>query len=909
MSVSSATNAGHLAPSVAPDVLPQRAVQAQAIGSEKAIPTSGPTIGSPKRRRNPTSSSALTEADYLIPKNWVWMAPLLVAAFVTIAGSSGMMPPVQCIVLLCLSVCLVAANRLFMGLERRSVDSAAFRFGAMLGGVALPLAMFGSATAICANIVTHPHWVMVISIQVAIGAFASVLLSGRLPSAVAANIALWAGTAVLLGSYGSIIILITAILFWIYLAHRHVGLERTTLEERHELARQQNRAEELLAEYEETGQGWFWVTDRRGMLSYLSPTIGKVLEQDVRTLIGRPFSQLFILDSDNREGERTLNFHLSARSSFQDLAVRAAAPGVEERWWAITGRPIHDDFNNFIGFRGSGTDLTEKRKSQESATRLAHYDSLTSLANRFQMSQTLEKILGAQRQDHRACSVFLLDLDRFKQVNDSMGHPAGDALLTQVAQRLERTVDKAGRVGRLGGDEFQVIIPGAHARDDLAILAKRIIENLSQPYSIDGQSVMIGVSIGIALSPNDGVTSEALIRNADLALYAAKDGGRGRHHFYAQDLHEDAEERRQLEHDLRDALVNGGLELYYQPVVQTTTEKITGFEALLRWTHPKLGPLSPAKFIPIAEETGLIAPIGEWALRTACQDLARWPETVRVAVNVSPIQFNNPALPSIVTSALAAAQVSADRLELEITESVFLNDDAGTDAMFAALKRVGVRLALDDFGTGYSSLGYLKKAPFDKIKIDQSFVRGATMKGSRNGAIISSIVSLAEALGMETTAEGVETLDELDLIRMLGCSHIQGYIYEKPLNSKSATARLESGLIAIAHGPRAARQRRHTMLRKVVLDCAGEKYAGTIRNISANGALVEGLWNVPAGTVFTIQLDSQQAVVGISRWSQDDRMGVEFASEIALDDRGRFVANQQNQLRGPGDGSLIRKTG
>ena len=459
--------------------------------------------------------------------------------------------------------------------------------------------------------------------------------------------------------------------------------------------------------------------------------------------------------------------------------MRAATPGEEERWWSVTGRPIHDSFNNFVGFRGSGTDLTEKKRSQEDASRLAHYDSLTSLANRFQMSVTLEKILNSQRIEQRACAVMLLDLDRFKQVNDTMGHPAGDALLTQVAQRLERTVDKVGRVGRLGGDEFQVIIPGAPRREELAQLSQLIIENLSHPYSIDGMSAVIGVSIGIALSPDDGVTSEALIRNADLALYAAKDGGRGRYHFYAPDLHSDAEERRQLEHDLRDALSSGGLELHYQPVVHTTTEKITGFEALLRWNHPTLGALSPTKFIPIAEEAGLIAPIGEWALRTACMDLATWPESVRVAVNVSPLQFANPSLPAIVTNALAAAQVSPERLELEITESVFLNDDAGTDAMFAALKRIGVRLSLDDFGTGYSSLGYLKKAPFDKIKIDQSFVRGATMPGSRNGAIIASIVSLAEALGMETTAEGVETLDELDLIRMLGCSHIQGHIYDK----------------------------------------------------------------------------------------------------------------------------------
>jgi diguanylate cyclase (GGDEF)-like protein len=569
--------------------------------------------------------------------------------------------------------------------------------------------------------------------------------------------------------------------------------------------------------------------------------------------------------------------------------VRAATPD-EERWWSITGRPTYDTFNNFQGFRGSGADLTEKRRSQEHASRLAHFDSLTGLSNRFRMSQTLEKILNAPQVHNRASTAFLLDLDRFKQVNDTLGHPAGDALLKQVAQRLERCVGAQGRVGRLGGDEFEVILPGKIERDALGHLAHQIIESVSQPYSIDGSRVMIGASVGIAIAPDDGVTSEALIRNADLALYAAKDGGRGRFHFYAQDLHTDAEERRQLEEDLRDAVTHGGLELYYQPVVHTATEKITGFEALLRWNHPGQGFISPAKFIPIAEDTGLIAPIGEWALRTACKDLAQWPANVRVAVNVSPLQFANPALPSIVASALAHAGVNAERLELEITESVFLNDDEGTEAMFRALKGLGVRLALDDFGTGYSSLGYLKRAPFDKIKIDQSFVRGATEPGSRNGAIIASIVSLAEALDMETTAEGVETLDELDLVRILGCSHVQGYIYERPLSSPNAAARLATGLIAIAQGPRSARATRQSMLRKVDLEHGGHSYQGMIRNISQTGALVEGLWNVPAGTIFRIQLSDGHVVTGTCRWSSEDRMGVEFATALPLDDDGRIIS-------------------
>jgi diguanylate cyclase (GGDEF)-like protein/PAS domain S-box-containing protein len=737
---------------------------------------------------------------------------------------------------------------------------------------------------------------------------AAVLLTRRPTAMLLAQLGLWGGLssakltpeiAVLL-LYGGGVSLI--------LAHLDARRAKTERRRQSEIERAQLRAEEMLAEYEDSGLGWFWETDRRGTIAYVSPHIGKLLGKDPQQLIGRPFTELFILNAPGQVGERTLSFHLTARSSFQELAVRAATAN-EERWWSINGRPNYDEFDNFLGFRGSGSDLTEKRRSQEHASRLAHYDSLTGLANRFQMSQSLEKILNARQEEHRACSVFLLDLDRFKQVNDTLGHPAGDALLKQVAQRLTAAVSDLGRVGRLGGDEFEVIIPGRLPRAEFAHLAQRIIESLSRPYEIDGHRVVIGASVGIATSPDDGVTSEAIIRNADLALYAAKDNGRGCYHFFAPDLHSDAEERRQLEHDLRDAIASGGLELYYQPVVQTTTEKITGFEALLRWDHPTKGPMEPARFVPIAEDAGLIAQIGEWALRTACYDLATWPESVRVAVNVSPLQFANPALPAIVTSALASAGIKPERLELEITESVFLNDSEGTEAMFAALKGIGVRLALDDFGTGYSALGYLKKAPFDKIKIDQSFVRGATIAGSRNGAIISSIVSLAEALGMETTAEGVETLDELDLVRILGCSHVQGFIYEKPLSSADAAQRLQTGLTAIAVGPKSNRAMRQTMLRRVVLDHEGERYDGTIRNISATGAMIEGLWNVPAGTVFNIQVAEGRSIGATARWSRDDRMGVEFASSLSLDSSGRVdMAAPAGILRETADEPL-RKAG
>ncbi len=840
--------------------------------------TAGPT-----RQRG----SARDSLPDLIEPDWRLMAPILVGAAILTGISTLSVPRFATIGMLLAGIAIAAMTPIAARIERERLGVAIQRSGLAALLVGLPMLLFGLAIAHW-DARSQIPWQNSLGIMVIVGSLAAIILHRRVGSTFVAQLSLWSGQAIVFGSRGAYFALAIGSAIGLYTSLRQSRSDASAALADRERQRAQLRAEEILHDFEQTGQGWFWETDRRGQLVYVSPPIGDLLGCGSEKLCGRPFSELFIPDPQGQENERTLAFHLTARSAFVELALRAATRG-EERWWSVGGRPLYDTFGNFVGFRGSGNDLTEKRRSAENASRLAHYDSLTGLANRLQMAQTLEKILAAPKLDHRDCAVFLIDLDRFKQVNDTMGHPAGDCLLTQVASRLERAIGEFGRVGRLGGDEFQVVLPGRHRSEDLAQLAVRVIRDLSEPYSIDGQRVMIGASVGVALSPADGVTSEAIIRNADLALYAAKDGGRGRHHFYNEDLHSDAEERRQLEQDLRDAIATGGFEVHYQPVVHTSTERITGFEALLRWNHPTRGPLSPAKFIPVAEDSGLIAQIGEWVLRKACHDLAQWPESVRVAVNVSPLQFANPALPAIITHALAAAQIHPARLELEITESVFLNDDESTDAMFLALKRVGVRLALDDFGTGYSSLGYLKKAPFDKIKIDQSFVRGATINGSRNGAIIASIVSLAEALGMETTAEGVETLDELDLVRMLGCSHVQGYIYAKPLTHAAATEQLLAGMTAIAHGPRAARSIRHTMLRKVMLEHGGQQYHGTIRNISSTGAMVEGLWNVPPGTIFRIILAEHGAVTATARWCQEDRIGVEFSAPLELDDAGRVA--------------------
>lgn len=820
------------------------------------------------------------------PRNWNYQMVGVLGGIFACFFESGQLPPTLSLAMIGLSLLLLASGQLLFTMCQRIE-----RGGSLLAsGVTIVLPHFllgmGFLHWVAAGVLA---WELVLAVMLCLGAIASAYLR-RHPGAIfCAQLALWAAPVVALESMSGYITLIISTLLAALVTLGQMRELHREAEMRQALDRVQTRARDILADYEETGQGWFWETDRRSLLTYVSNPVALAVGSTPEELIGRPVIDLFDLEDTGAKNERTLMFHLSARSSFRELPVRAGIAD-EERWWSVSGRPVFDDFNNFVGFRGSGTDLTEKKRSQEHASRLAHFDSLTGLANRLQMSKTLEKILESPQVDNRHCSVLLLDLDRFKHVNDTMGHPAGDALLKQVGERLGCSVGGLGQVGRLGGDEFEVIVPGRSDRDQLGEMGQAIIHALSQPYSIDGQSVVIGVSIGIACSPDDGLTSDDLIRNADLALYAAKDGGRGRFHFFSNDLHVEAEARAQLEQDLRDAIVKGELELYYQPVVHTASEEISGFEALLRWQHPVKGWIPPQKFVEIAEESGLIEQIGEWALRTACHALASWPHDVRVAVNVSPLQFANPQLPTIVASAISQAGINPSRLELEITESVFLADDEGTDAMFAALKRLGVRLALDDFGTGYSSLGYLKKAPFDKIKIDQSFVRGAAQPESRNGAIIASITSLADALGMETTAEGVETLDELDLVRRHGCSHVQGFIYDRPMSAADALARLESGLSAEAHGPRSSRAARQTMLRKVVLDHHGHLYNGTIRNISVTGAMVEGLWNVPVGTQFAVHMSDECTLICTTRWCEEDRLGVEFNAKLNADINGRIEA-------------------
>jgi diguanylate cyclase (GGDEF)-like protein/PAS domain S-box-containing protein len=640
-------------------------------------------------------------------------------------------------------------------------------------------------------------------------------------------------------------------------------------------------AEALLKEFESSGKGWFWETGRDGALTYISESVAKAVGRDPTDLVGRAFTDLISTEvSDgSATSERTLGFYLSSHVAFQDLIVRAKTKN--EIWWSLSGRPVHNELGHFFGFRGFASDLTKMRQSEVELDRLAKQDSLTGLANREMLRRALDDALvGALRRKH-LCSVFLLDLDRFKAVNDTLGHPAGDTLLRLVSLRLRDAIGELGQVGRLGGDEFQVVLPATSSKDELSKLAQGIIDSLSRPYTINGTAVSIGASVGIVTSDYDDRTSDDLMRDADLALYAAKAAGKGCYRFFAPEMHEAARERQLMESDLRLALEKEQLKLVYQPSVDASSEAVTGFEALIRWHHPEHGLVSPAAFIPLAEEIGLINEIGEWVLKTACEEAAKWPEQVSIAVNLSPVQFKSPALPTNIRTILLETGLPASRLELEITEGVFLSNDDHVHEMIAALKAIGLKLALDDFGTGYSSLSYLQRVPFDKIKIDRSFVSGASDPESRNAALIRAMVGLASDLKMQTTAEGVETQEELQLVRDLGCALVQGYIFGKPMPPEEAAELAKKGEAKLPEQlpPREPRMR---IIRAALLHHGGRVIGARLRNISSGGALVECREEMPVGAHIQLDFAAGGLIAAEVRWTKGTQFGVQFAEKFNL---------------------------
>ena len=461
----------------------------------------------------------------------------------------------------------------------------------------------------------------------------------------------------------------------------------------------------FLGDFEAGGKAWFWATDTQGQLVYLSPSFARSSGLEPEMIPSVALSDLILHDDgsatiDTGSTGRTLSFHFNGRTGFADVVVRSAQD--PEVWWSLSGRPLLDAQGFFAGFRGYALDLTGSRRADAEIARLAHYDALTGLPNRVLMRRTLQGLLASEEKlkGQGDCGLFMLDLDRFKTVNDTLGHPVGDALLEQVAQRLSRVIGDKGCVCRLGGDELTVVVPDVQDRDELAQLADAAIKRLSFPYTIGSSTVSIGASVGIAISPFDGDCPDELLRNADLALYAAKDAGRGIHSFYQPQMHSHADERRMMEDDLREALRRGQFRVVFQPIIDLANGRPCAFEALMRWDHPTRGAIPPDVFVPVTEEIGIIPTIGDWVLRTALAAAADWPETIRISVNMSPLQFRSPNLPAVIANAIASAGISADRLEIELTEGVFIAQDAEIDECFATLKALGIGFALDDLGSG-----------------------------------------------------------------------------------------------------------------------------------------------------------------------------------------------------------------
>ena len=545
----------------------------------------------------------------------------------------------------------------------------------------------------------------------------------------------------------------------------------------------------LLRDFEENASDVLWEIDARGHLCHASPRLLRLLGKSADVLQAHPVAlwlqQVLPADAGDGDGPAPAEqlaalMHLLDRGMpFRDTPL-VTSRGGKSHWWLVSAKPLLDAAGRCIGWRGVATDVTDARHANRQLEWLAHFDALTGLANRNQLRSHLSAWLAPAAGGVQPFAVLCLDLDHFKTVNDTLGHGVGDGLLQEVAQRLRARTRRGDTVARLGGDEFAVLLHGAASEAEVELLTARLLDGLTTPCEVQGARIAVRVSIGIALAPRDGADIDTLLSNADLALYAAKTAGRGEYRFFAPEMAAQTRRRLNIEQELRQAMVRGELSLAFQPQVDLLHWRITGFEALLRWHHPVLGSVPPTEFIPVAEDAGLICEIGEWVLREACRHAAQWPDELTVSVNVSPVQAMSQDLRSVAISALQDSGMIASRLELEITESIFLNEAHATLALLHGLRASGMRIALDDFGTGYSSLAYLRRFPFDTIKIDRSFVRELMQRRDAR-AIVNMILGLARMLGMKTVAEGVEEPSQAGVLREHGCDAMQGYLAARPM--------------------------------------------------------------------------------------------------------------------------------
>jgi diguanylate cyclase (GGDEF)-like protein len=641
----------------------------------------------------------------------------------------------------------------------------------------------------------------------------------------------------------------------------------------------------MLDELEKSGLGWFWASDAAGKLTYISAAIAERIDVPLADLLGQPLATIFTAaDRDGRA--KSLSLMLGAHKAFSGMAVRAARKP-DGPVLRLAGQPVFGMAGRFAGFRGTGADISEEFFREEETARLARFDSLTGLSNRHRMAHNIETTLAAFRAAKRNCAVMMLDLDRFKHVNDTLGHAAGDELLKQVAARLTRAIDRECEIGRLGGDEFQVMLPDIDDRGVLGELAAKIIAMLRQPYSLEEGRCVIGASVGIAIAPHDGVTSEEIVRAADLALYAAKNGGRGQYRFFSGELENETIFRRRLEQHLGDALREEQLFLRYEPIVAAATQAVQAVEAHVCWNHAERGIIDEEEFAQIVEGSSLIGEVGIWAIREACQRAVLWPESVRIAVNVPVPLFLAETFVEQVSEALAETGLAPGRLELEISEAVFFGDTNVVDRTLASLFKLGVRMTLDEFGSGYSSLAYLRRAPFDTIKIDQKLVAEAERHDSRELGLVRAIVALAGALQMDTIANGIESAGLLALLKECGVRYLQGPIFSEPVDEDLLEQEMADGTWKIEPGSnRTRRAKRRTVFRKIQVIHDDYAYEVTLRNLSRTGALIQGLADVPKGTQFVVDLGGGQLAVATVTRSSGDTQGLEFEQSLVDDGSG-----------------------
>ena len=556
----------------------------------------------------------------------------------------------------------------------------------------------------------------------------------------------------------------------------------------------------LLRDFEESTSDWLWQTNAYGRLQDIPLVFEGVKETDSIMRKGEPLLDLFVRD----DALQILETSLMRRQGFRDLALQVKTEGGSERWWSVTGKPIFES-GKFQGFRGVATDITQSKESEDRIAYMAHYDGLTGLPNRITMQEHLEKAFRLTVDPKTNRALIWLDLDNFKWVNDTLGHPAGDELLRQVSGRLTGLCRDEDVVSRISGDEFALIVERSN-RETLEDFLDDLVERLSEPYDIWGSTANCSASVGVRLFDSFTQDVRVLLKHADLALYQAKKLGKGNWCMFSDELDEKARARQQIEADLHRALDNDELRVFFQPVVDAETLEISGFETLLRWDHPKRGLVYPGEFIEHAEDIGLITRIGDWVIRAAMSEARRLPDHIGISVNISPLQIHSQSLVPTIMQAIAANGIAPERLELEITESVLMSDTEFTLQRLHQIKTIGVRIALDDFGTGFSSLSYLRSFPFDKIKIDKSFVSDLESRAD-NRAIAVATLNLARSLGMSCTAEGVETGFQADFLRDNGCDNLQGFFISRAQPLDRLRHMIELKEVAIPDGAPASRPR------------------------------------------------------------------------------------------------------